>query len=199
MKLYISPTSPYARLVRVALVEKELTERVEYVFVDPWASPAELLAVNPACRVPTLVTDGGEALTEAGVIVLYLERRYPEPRLMARDNVERVHAQLGSALSCLNSGVGAFLQRRFGEPGSMLETRWAASLQRGAEGLVAAVDTSRMGDPDLGNLAIAVALDWLDYRFPEEVNWRAGAADVAAWADRLLARPAFLDTQPPPA
>lgn len=199
MKLYTSPTSPYARLVRVALVEKELTERVEYVFVDPWASPDELLAVNPACRVPTLVTDAGESLTEAGVIVLYLERRYPEPRLMARDNVERVHAQLGAALSCLNSGVGAFLQRRFGDAGAMLETRWAASLQRGAQSLVKAVDTSRTGDPDLGDLALAVALDWLDYRFAEEVNWRAGAGEAAAWVDRLLERPAFTDTQPPPA
>ncbi len=199
MKLYTSPTSPYARLVRVALVEKELTERVEYVFLDPWSSPAELLAVNPACRVPTLVTESGEALTEAGVIVLYLERRYPEPRLMARDNVERVHAQLGAALGCLNSGVGVFLQRRFAEPGAVLETRWAESLQRGAAALVAAVDTARQGDPDLGDLAVAVALDWLDYRFAEEVNWRAGAAEVAAWVDRLLARPAFTNTQPPPA
>ncbi len=199
MKLFASPTSPYARLVRVILIEKELSERVEYVFVDPWSSPAELQAVNPACRVPTLVTDHQAVLTEAGVIALYLEHRYPEPRLMARDNVERVHAQLGLALGCLNSGVGAFLQRRFGEPGSTLETRWAASLQRGAKGLVETVDAGRTGDPDLGDLAIAVALDWLDYRFAEEVNWRAGAADVAAWVDRLLARPAFADTQPPPA
>jgi len=199
MKLYTSLTSPYARLVRVALVEKELTERVEYVFLDPWSSPAELVAVNPACRVPALVTESGKVLTEAGVIVLYLERRYPEPRLMARDNVERIHAQLGAALSCLNSGVGAFLQWRFAEPGTVLKTRWSEALQRCAAALVAAVDTSRQGDPDLGDLAMAVALDWLDYRFAEEVNWRVGAAEVAAWVDRLLARPAFTNTQPPPA
>ena len=199
MKLYTSPTSPYARMVRVALVEKQLIDRVEYCFVDPWQSPETLLAVNPACRVPTLVTDDGEAMTETAVILLYLERRYPEPRLIGRDNVERVHAQLGAALTCLDAGVGAFLQRRFADGESALGKRRAESLQRCAHALALRLDTERSGDPDLGELAIAVALDWLDYRFAEEVNWRAHHPGVIARMDALLARPAFVETQPPPA
>ncbi len=199
MKLYTSPTSPYARMVRVALVEKQLIDRVEYCFLDPWQSPEALLAVNPACRVPTLVTDDGEALTETGVILLYLERRFPEPRLIGRDNVERVHAQLGAALTCLDAGVGAFLQRRFADGESALGQRRAQALQRCAHALAERLDISRSADPDLGDIAVAVALDWLDYRFAEEVNWRAQHPQVVPRMEALLARPAFQETQPPPA
>ncbi len=198
MQLYTSATSPYARLVRVVLAEKQLIEQVEYHFVDPWQTPAELLAVNAACRVPALITEGGEALCEAGVIVLYLERRYPEPRLMARDTVESVHARLGLALSCLDAGVGVITERRHGDATTPLAARRAEGLQRGARAVVKAVDDERPGEPDLGDLALAVVLNWLDYRFANEVPWRDWGGPAAAWLERLNARPAFVETRPPP-
>lgn len=199
MQLFTSPTSPYARLVRVVLLEKQLNERVDYHFLDPWQTPAELLAVNPACRVPTLVTQGGDALTEAGVIVLYLERRYPEPRLMARDNVESVHARLGAALGCMDAGVGVVVEQRQGDATTALADRRREGLERTAKALVEQIDSERPGDPDLGDLAMAVTLDWLDYRFAETAPWRTWRPTAGEWLDRMIARPAFVETAPPPA
>ena len=199
MQLYTSPTSPYARLVRVVLAEKQLIDQVEYHFLDPWETPAELLAVNAACRVPTLVTGAGEALTEAGVIVLYLERRYPEPRLMARDGVESVHARLGLALGCMDAGAGVLMERRHGDPGTPLAQRRAEGLQRITRSLIEAIDGVRPGDPDLGDLAMAVALNWVEYRFRAEVPWREWSEAAPAWLARINERPAFLETLPPPA
>jgi glutathione S-transferase len=57
MDLYYSTTSPYARLVRVAVREKGLDGRVTPHLVDPWADDADLMRVNPLVRVPALVTD----------------------------------------------------------------------------------------------------------------------------------------------
>lgn len=197
MKLYTSPTSPYARLVRVALVEKQLNDRVAYCFVDPWQTPAELLAVNPSCRVPTLVTDDGHALTEAGVIVLYLERRYPEPRLMPREAVEWVHTQLGRALGCIDSGVGVLTERRHGDATTALAERRGEAMQRTVIGLAEAVGSGERRDPDLGQIALGVALDWFDYRFSNEVGWRVDYPLVAQWLDALKQRPSFIQTAPP--
>ena len=199
MELYTSTTSPYARLVRVTLAEKQLDEQVRYRFVDPWASPAELLAVNPACRVPTLVTRRGHALTEAGVIVLHLEQRYPEPRLIPREAVASVHARLGQALGCLDAGAGLIGERRFGDPDTALGRRRAESLQRALGALVETIEPDRGGDPDLGDLAAAVTLDWLAFRFAAELDWRADHPAVAQWLTRLLARRSFSMTQPPAA
>jgi len=197
MELYTSPTSPYARLVRVTLAEKQLDERVTHRFVDPWASPPELLAVNPTCRVPTLVTTSGHVLTEASVIVLFLERRYPEPRLIPRDAVEPVHARLGLALGCLDCGAGVIGERRYGDPGTALARRRADALQLAVEGVAATVESERTGDPDLGDLAAAVALDWVAFRFADEVQWPARFPAVAVWLERLRERRSFSETTPP--
>ncbi len=197
MELYTSPTSPYARLVRITLAEKQLDERVSYRFVDPWASPEELLAVNPACRVPTLVTTGGHVLTEASLIVLFLERRFPEPRLIPRDAVEPVHARLGEALGCLDCGAGVIAERRYGDPGTALARRRAEALHRAVEGVAGRVASERTGDPDLGDLAGAVALDWVTFRFADEVHWQSRFPAVAAWLERLRERRSFSETAPP--
>ncbi|RZU99655.1 glutathione S-transferase family protein [Spiribacter vilamensis] len=200
MKLFTSPTSPYARLVRVTLIEKHLQDRVDYRFVDPWASPAELLAVNTNCRVPTLVMPSGQVLTEAGVIVLFLERRYPEPRLMPRDAVERVHARLGQALGCVDAGVGVITERRYGDPDTPLARRRFEALRRATDSVADDVDPGASAqDPDLGDLAAALALDWVRFRFGAEVPWRDRQPAVGDWLDQLLGRMSFAATTPPDA
>ena len=39
MKLYLNQASPYARLIRVLLIETGLDNETELIFVDPWESP----------------------------------------------------------------------------------------------------------------------------------------------------------------
>ena len=73
MRLFANTTSPFVRLVRLAIAEKGLSDQIEVEIVDPWADPAHFLAANPAGRVPTLVTDDGHAIAEAHLILRYLE------------------------------------------------------------------------------------------------------------------------------
>lgn len=199
MDLYASPTSPYARIVRLVLAQKQLGDRVTEHLLDPWQSPPELLAVNPVCRVPTLVTDEGTALTEAAVIVLYLERRFPEPRLIPREDIEVNHARLGLALGALDSGVGVFLERRFGDPTTKLAERRLKGLRRSTVALVDTIDTARAGQPDLGDIATVVALTWLEFRLSAELDWRAGNPAAVEWLAQMNSLPAFAETMPPDA
>jgi Transposase IS116/IS110/IS902 family len=46
MKLYLNQASPYARLIRVLLIETGLDNETEMIFVDPWEPPDELLIAN---------------------------------------------------------------------------------------------------------------------------------------------------------
>jgi glutathione S-transferase len=75
MKLYLSPTSPYARKVRMAVQELGLSDLVQEVIVDPWNAQADFLDVNPLCKVPTLVTEKGETLPDSKLIIEYLLSR----------------------------------------------------------------------------------------------------------------------------
>ena len=73
MKLYYAKPSPFARRVRVLLRERELLSCIDEIATGPSDSPAELLAVNPASKVPTLVLDDGTTLTESALIATHLD------------------------------------------------------------------------------------------------------------------------------
>lgn len=57
MQLIYSPTSPYARKVRMLVIEKGLTDRVEVVVANPLQDPPELLAANPLAKVPAIIVE----------------------------------------------------------------------------------------------------------------------------------------------
>jgi glutathione S-transferase len=64
---------------------------------------AEFLAVNPEGKVPTLLIEG-RRLTEVAAILYYLARRFPEARLMPRDDPE-AEAQVISWMSFIASTI----------------------------------------------------------------------------------------------
>ena len=72
MQLHVSPTSPFARNVRIAIIELGLTGRVPQVVIDPWTDEA-YRAVNPLARVPALTLHDGTILTESTTIAAYLD------------------------------------------------------------------------------------------------------------------------------
>ncbi len=53
-----------------------------------------------------------------------------------------------------------------------------------------------MEQPDLGDIALGVALAYLDFRFPD-IEWRVAQPELARWADNLGQRPALMETRPP--
>src|SRR4051794_14116764 len=116
MDLYYSTTAPYARLVRIALREKGLDGRVTPHLVDPWTDDADLMRVNPLVRVPALVTDDGQALTESLVIVLYLETSHPEPALVPAGQRSALLARAGVAMGAVDAAVHTLVGRRIAGP-----------------------------------------------------------------------------------
>jgi glutathione S-transferase len=62
---------------------------------------SEFLALNPEGKVPVLLVDG-RPLTEVAAILFYLAKRFPEPKLLPRDDVE-AEAQALSWMSFIAS------------------------------------------------------------------------------------------------
>lgn len=200
MKLYLNKTSPYARLVMVVAHEKALVQSIECVWTDPWASPAELLVVNPYAKVPALVTDGGEALVESGCICDYLDDIGSGRRLMLRELPARLPAlrKYGLGRGLIDTAFGVTIQRRFAAPDArpVLAERWLDAVGRALAVIEQEAATARPADaPDLGDLALAVGLDYVGFRLPE-AGWRVHAPRLARWFDRVAARPAMRLTAP---
>src|SRR6185369_10187477 len=90
MKLYISYTSPYARLARILVEEKGLKARVEIVEAKTRTTGSPYYQINPSGHVPYLVDDAGVGMEDSQLICSYLDsvdgkpRFHPEPDLPYR-------------------------------------------------------------------------------------------------------------------
>ncbi len=76
MKLYYAPASSYCQRVLIALYEKDLPfTPIEVNLFEP-NSREQYQKINPFAKIPTLETDKGEIIFEAGIIIEYLERQF---------------------------------------------------------------------------------------------------------------------------
>ncbi len=90
-RLYHLPLSPFCRKVRLVLAEKRV--EVDLVEERPWERRLDFLRMNPAGKVPVLVTDEGAVLAESRAICGYLNETMPEPSLMPGDAAERAEVR----------------------------------------------------------------------------------------------------------
>jgi glutathione S-transferase len=201
MKLYWSQRSPYARKVMVFAHETGLAGRIETVntLVSMTAPNRDLMRLNPLAKIPTLVTDDGKVLFDSSVICEYLDSLHagrklfphePEPRWQAL----RWHA-LGNNL--LDNLVPWRNERLRPQPQQSPETLAAFELKvrngiRFLEDEAGALDAASLG---IGHVTIAVALGYLDFRFPD-LQWRNGHDRLAAWIATFAQRPSIRNTMP---
>jgi len=199
VKLYLSPTSPFARKVKVALLEKGAQAAFEEVRVDPWATPAELAAANPLSQVPTLVTDSGEAIGNSDTILAWIERRFPQPSLLPAGEAALTRAQAVAAIAqgLIETTVGVVLEHRRPaqqQSAAMLERR-LTTIQRAVAALAQRFDRAQDRFHHDG-IGVACALAYLDLRLPEW-DWRPVAPKLADWLVWAEARTSMQASVPP--
>ena len=197
MKLFLNAASPYARLVRVLLLETGLQARCELHYVDPWQSPPELLACNPAGKVPALVLDDGTRLAESSCIAEQLIRCSGMTHLSAFSAPHRDTrlALLGLGRAAMDCAFGAVVVERF-SPENALAARWLQALGPITASLEAhARDTTPGQSVDLADLTLAVALEYVAFRLPQ-IPWQKSCPRLAHWMAHLAERPSLATTRP---
>ncbi len=200
MKLYASLTSPYARKIRICLIEKGLD--YEFVTESPSDPDANVARLNPLGKVPLLQADDGEVVFNSPMIVEYLESLSGKnlvPTTSERWRVQRWHA-LGDGM--LDAVVARMLELRrpveHQEPGVIQrqEGKIAAAL-RFADDHYEGADFLVENQYSIADIAFAVALEYIDFRYPHD--WRPAYPRLAQWLAGINQRPAFSQTAPPPA
>lgn len=201
MKLIASKTSPYARKVRVVLAEKHI--EVEFLEENVWAADTKTGLYNPLTKVPVLVLDDGTPLYDSRVIVEYLDGVNPVSKLIPEGGRERAMVRRWEALGdgIADAGVAIFLERK--RPTELQNADWIARQSAKVESGIAAA-ARELGErrfcfgesQTLGDVALACALLWLEFRLPE-ITWRETYANLADWAGRMESTAAFAATKPP--
>lgn len=201
MKLRYSPASPYVRKCLVLAHEAGLAGRVELV-PTVTADPASGLAHdNPLGKIPALATDDGQILFDSPVICEYLDSlkgggTFLPPAGPARWTTLRRQALADGILD-------ASLLRRYESlrPADEQSPGWhdkqKSVVARALDALEA--EAERLGDPagptDIGRIAIACALGYLDFRFAADA-WREGRPKLSRWYEGFARRPSMAATVP---
>ncbi|HEY5635391.1 MAG TPA: glutathione S-transferase N-terminal domain-containing protein [Burkholderiales bacterium] len=199
MKLIIARPSPFARKVRIALLEKQIPHDLE---VDnPWIEAA-VGAVNPLGKVPALVLDDGQVLFDSRVIVGYLEALGAPPAVLPASSMARVaHRQIEALADGICDAVVLITLER-ARPPERRSADWIARQSAKISPALAELERRLGAGPwftqhgyGLAEIAAGCALGYLDLRDPQR-DWRAAAPGLAALKARLDARPAFAATRP---
>ncbi len=203
MQLFTSPTTPFGRKVHVAVIEAGLAGLVEIHGVsgtplDPGTLPLDR---NPLGKIPALLRDDGAALYDSRVICRYLDdvsggKLYPAgPALWDTLVLEATaDGMLDAAVLMVYESRLRPEDRRFAP---WVEGQWA-KIARALDAAETRWVTHLSGPVDVGQMGLACALAYLDFRHPAR-EWRAGRPHLSAWEAEFAARPAMVATQPPAA
>lgn len=198
MKLFMSPTSPFVRKVRVVIRERGLADQVEEIAVVPVEGRSDLVAVNPLSQIPALIDDDGQAWNDSLLISAWLDAKAAGPGLLppagtdAYWTVRRVETAAQGLFDTMARLV--YEGRR---PETERSPFW---VQRWQDNLVRAFAQADASCPDpetfdMGSLSLAIAGSFCDFRLPH-LGWRGTAPRVAALNQALEQRPSFQETYP---
>ncbi|WP_291075129.1 glutathione S-transferase N-terminal domain-containing protein [Hyphomonas sp.] len=199
MKLHYSATSPYARKVRVLIIEQGLQAAVELVRADPMAENAASKIGNPLSKVPSLELEDGTHLFDSPVICEYLDHMAGGDPLLPVEGARRWAVLKAQALGdgILDAALSLVMESRRpdAQQSKFWQARWISAIHRGVDDIANDV---RADDAvfDLGRISYACALGYLDFRLPD-LDWRAPHPGLADWFSDMSGRESFALTAPP--
>jgi glutathione S-transferase len=195
MILISTPTSPFGRKVKIAAISFGLKPRITVETGDPWTEAGTLRDVNPLGKMPTLITDDGQAIFDSGVILDYLDTLLPAPRLFPAERrmQTRIFHALGDGI--IEAGL-LITYERLRRPAEFQYEPWIdhqrGKIVRGLSALLGDAPDPRVADA--GSITIACALGYLDWR--KQLDWRREFPALIEWLDAFrAASPAFDATQ----
>ena len=200
MKLYWSSRSPYVRKVMICAHERGLAADIECVRSVVSLSQADpsVMRDNPLGKIPTLVLDDGQVLYDSAVICEYLDRLGRGPTLFPMDGEARWAALRRHALGDGMLDTLILWRAELAKPAARQTPEWIATFAlkiRNALDLIEAGADELMQTPfTIGHVAIAVALEYLDFRFAH-LEWRNAHPRAAAASARFALRDSVQKTR----
>jgi glutathione S-transferase len=199
MKLYVTFTSPYARLARILVLEKGLEDRVEIVAAKTRVADSPYYQINPSGRVPYLIDDSGVGMEDSQIICAYLDSLDGKPRFHdPQRQTDWAYQRLEFAARNMCEGICVWVRemaRPAGERSPTVLAHEATRAQRMADVFEARVtDPLMLGPPNMARLTLAVALDVARRRGFGDLT--DGRPQLAAWMRSISELPSMQRTAP---
>ena len=200
IKLYHYPISPNSRRVWITLLEKGLEFELVELKLDGEQFKPDFLAISPFHHIPALVDDDFN-IVESLAILDYLEAKYPTPSMLPSNPKDLAIVRMVEMVT-INELLPATMSLSpvlLGLPGGDAEKIQQAkqkisTVLKFFESLLDerpffASENLTLAEPVAGTIVTWLRGDsfsWSDY------------PKLGAWCDRLIARPAWQETQATP-
>jgi glutathione S-transferase len=182
MKLQYSPNSPYVRKVTLLAHELGLNERIERqpTTLSPYEPNPAVTELNPLGKIPVLITDEGEALFDSIVICEYLASVAGDRQWFPEAGPKRWAALRANAVADGMLEAAQLMRFESSRPEAVRYGKWIDAQGGKLQRSFAYLEGHLPDDDDIGAIAVAAAIGWLDFRFPQ-LQWRDAAPRLAAW------------------
>lgn len=189
MQLYASATSPYARKVRITLIELGLIDRVKIIPTAP-TEDAAYRQVNPLGKIPALRLDDGSVIYDSLVIIDWLDRGGDLiPRTGDARNAELRRHALANGVIDAAFNIAMELRRPEELQSSYWISRWSEAIVAGADTLVRELPLSLT----LSAITAVAAADYIAFRLGHlDLDTR----QLSNWRNELGPRPSLDRTLP---
>jgi glutathione S-transferase len=195
-----SPSSPFVRKIRIGASVLGLDHEIRIEPADTMNPGDSVRQQNPLGKIPALVLEDGTVLFDSRVILEYLDHRAGGGRIIPTAASARFAALRLQALAdgIMDASVLLVYEGRW-RPPERHEPKWV-DLQAGkvarALSVLEAAPPALDATPDVGQIALACALGYRDFRFPG--TWRTDHPRLVAFLDEFARHvPAFAATKPP--
>jgi glutathione S-transferase len=199
MILRSSPSSPFARKVRVAVALLGFDGDVKIEQADTTDLTDSLRKQNPLGKIPALIAEDSIVYYDSRVILEYLDIRAGSGKIVPRDAAARLAALRLQALcdGILDASILTIYEARW-RKAEARDQKWLDHQAGKVERALAALEASPLAldaTPNVGQITFACTLGYRDFRFGG--SWRDGHPRLVAWLDNFAARvPAFAATTP---
>ena len=217
MKLYYTDWSPYVRKVRIAAIERGLHSSIELVpatigFAEGTlkTTNSELTTLNPSGRVPTLITDDGDAIFDSTVIIHYLDGIGNANPIIPSDYDSRIKALRLNAL--VDEVIDAMRHLSFEgkRPEDLRLPDYIDALNSKINRGLSILENearefkSPVGPIDIGIISVGCLMQSIKIRHSNVVDPASDAIfnrkrnNLDSWINELIKRESMEKTKPPP-
>lgn len=198
--LRMSPASPYARKVRMAITAFGLQDQITMQTTDTNDLADSLQSQNPLGRIPVLVTPQGLCVYDSRVILDHLERLAGQalfPASGAARDAALTRAALAEGL--IDSAIAWVYAERFARdqpPSTVWRERQQHKIKQALNHLEADIATWPKPSEGLGApIALACALGYISFRAIHP--WSEGRPQLTTWYQQVASTlPGFAATEP---
>jgi glutathione S-transferase len=206
LKIYDAKGFPNPARIRIALAEKGLQDRAEFIPVNVPAGEhrqPEFLRRNPSGAVPVLELADGTYIAECTAIIEYLDHLDGEPVLTGRTARERaiIHMEQRRAEAGLLDALTTYFHHATPGLGPKIETyqnrEWGEKSRERAIAGMRYFDRVLAARPYLAgdsfSMADITALAGMKFAAFVGGDWADGCSYLDEWFDRVTKRPSVVD------